>query len=122
MSILKAILPWWFITAIFLAGLHQYLQWNTSYSPDFLNNYLDPFLAPIIILHLFWIDRQLLYVKDKKPLSELQILIITLMLILFSEVVFPLISENFYVDPYDCIAFFLGGLTYLKLTRQKRVV
>jgi hypothetical protein len=101
------------LLSAFLFCIHQVLQMQFQLNITFLDNYLDPFLLmPLILYALLWERRILL--KDKTiDLPHSHIIGYFLIMVIFGEILFPLISEKFTVDYWDIPAYALGTLTYV---------
>ena len=106
---LKTIKPaWWVFVAIFL--LHQLVQKGFGVDVPFVHEYLDPTLSIPIMLGLWQLERR--YLFGRARLTLLETVVGTLFLMLIFEFVFPLLSTDFTADPWDLVAYSLGGLLY----------
>ncbi|NJC28119.1 hypothetical protein [Neolewinella antarctica] len=94
--------------ALFL--VHQLLQKGFSIDVPFVHAYLDPLLSIPIMLGLLSVERNWLF--DRKRLTVLDTVISTVVLAVVFEVFFPRWSEAFTYDPWDFLAYALGGLLF----------
>lgn len=105
-----------FLTPFSLFLVHQIVQLGLNIQLPFFDNYLDPFCLGAIVPHLVLIEQRFLFHKNHISVTEL--LILLPFLAVTTELVFPLINPNFYCDPIDVLAIFLGGIWFL-LTHSK---
>jgi hypothetical protein len=105
-----------FWTPLLLFTIHQILQKLLNLPIPFADNYLDPFCFGTICLHFFQIEQKYLFKKEKLNLLEITIMI--LFLGSMSEIVFPVISNQFIADIFDFIAIISGAFWFI-LTSKK---
>ncbi len=91
-------------------ALHQALQWGLDIRMPIIDSYLDPFLAPTILLGLWLYERQLIW--RAPALSWFETAVATLLLAVIFEEVFPRLEEGFSRDLLDYLAYALGGLYF----------
>ena len=103
---------YWFFVCAFL--LHQLLQYGFGFSIPFVDSHLDPFIAPIVLLGAWQFERN--WLIQKKAISSrlflAEVIALTIYVALIREFIFPLLSSKFYYDPYDFLAYTLGGITF----------
>ncbi len=103
---------YWFFVCLFL--LHQILQYGFGIYIPFVDSYLDPFVAPIVLLGAWQFERNWFLAKRAIPsrlfLSE--VIALTIYVALVGEFIFPLLSAKFYYDPFDFAAYALGGFCF----------
>ncbi|SDG64922.1 hypothetical protein [Psychroflexus sediminis] len=93
--------------------IHQYLQLGVQFQIDFLDNYLDPaVLMPLLLYAVLW-ERRILLRNRNLVLPYTDILGYFLLILLFGELLFPLISEKFTADYWDIPAYAFGSLAYV---------
>ena len=101
------------IVSALLFLIHQYLQMVVHFNIAFLDNYLDPtVLMPLILYAVLW-ERRILLRHKKIVLSYTDIFGYFLLMVLFGEILFPLISERFTADYWDILAYAFGTLAYV---------
>ncbi|OAV44197.1 hypothetical protein [Lewinella sp. 4G2] len=106
---LKAFRPvFWVCVGLFL--VHQLLQKGLGIDVPFFHAYLDPFLSIPVMLGLLTVERR--YLFDRGRLTVLETVISTVFLAVIFEFFFPRWSDAFTADPYDYIAYGLGGLVF----------
>ena len=100
--------------AIFL--VHQFTQKVLNLEIPFADRYLDPFcLGALSLYGLQWERRWLFGVKELKMTD---ILLVTLYLIIISEILFPFFSADFIQDWYDALSI-TAGTGWFIITRQR---
>jgi hypothetical protein len=78
-----------------------------------LDRYLDNLLAMPIILHLLKAEKIWLFKKvNTYQLTPLEILMTTVYVAIVTELIFPVLSENFTSDWADVFFYFAGSLIY----------
>ncbi|MBX2874423.1 MAG: hypothetical protein KTR30_20040 [Saprospiraceae bacterium] len=111
----------WALGALFV--LHQFSQKVLGWSLTFFDHYLDTFLlAPLLLTGLLaeWRDLYQLGGKYTFPLPVVGLL--CLVLLITSEVVFPVLSKAFTPDRYDVLSIVLGSCVfYYFLNRPLRI-
>lgn len=110
----------WGLALLFLA--HQLSQKGLGISLPFLDQYLDTFLLPPLLLTGLLAEwRDLYQLGERYVFSSLVLVLLTLVLLITSEVVFPSLSSQFTADPYDGLSIALGSLFfYLFLNKPLR--
>lgn len=101
-----------------LFGLHQLLQRVLDVPLEWLDNYLDPFCAGALGLHLIAFERKLYF--GQKHLTLVDILITTGVIIIASEIIFPYFSDRFVADWKDAIAITAGMVWYIVTATRYR--
>jgi len=103
---------YWFFVFAFL--LHQLLQYGFGFSIPFVDSYLDPFIAPIVLLGAWQFERNWWLKKKAIPsrLYLVEVIALTIYVALVGEFIFPLLSSKFYYDPFDFLAYAFGGITF----------
>lgn len=110
---------YWLAVGFFL--LHQLLQYVFGISIPLADAYLDPFLAPIVVLGAWEYERFLLLGAREKPkIHPIEMASVTLYIAMLGEFLFPFLSQQFYYDPLDFIAYGLGGVVYSYCFHSKR--
>jgi hypothetical protein len=108
----KAFSKLFWISSI-LFTLHQLIE--LRWSIPFIHAYLDDFLAPSIVLGLALSFFQNIFPADPNfKLSTLMVFGFVLWYALLFEWVFPSYDERHFADLWDVLAYFLGGLLFLK--------
>lgn len=91
-------------------ALHQGVQWGLELNIPFIDSFLDPFLAPPILLGLWLFERQLIW---RAPgLSWFETAVATLLLAVIFEEVYPRFQEGFRRDVFDYLAYGLGAVYF----------
>lgn len=98
-----------FQICIVLFVTHQILQKILNYNIPFADQYLDPFLSIPIFLSLLLMERRWLLRQRDFYFSTFEVAIITCVLAIIFEEVFPRISTKFTRDNWDYVFYFLGG-------------
>tara|TARA_R110002049_G_scaffold304001_4_gene498821 strand:+ start:1305 stop:1655 length:351 start_codon:yes stop_codon:yes gene_type:complete len=96
--------------------LHQLMQKLLNIPFPIIDNYLDPFCFGALIPPLLLIERQLLFKQTEFP--QLEFIILLLILVIFSEILLPLVSSNFFADPLDAVFILLGGIWFWNLGKK----
>lgn len=111
-----------FIVSVVLFCIHQILQKVMHIQIPYVDNYLDNILAMPIILTLLLAERQYLFKKGANyQLSVLTIIITTIYISLITELLFPLLSQNFHSDWLDVLCYSTGSLLF-HFTINKSIV
>ena len=101
--------------------LHQYLQMYEHLKLSFADNYLDPALVmPILLYAVHW-ERRILLKDEQITLSYSEILAYFLLIVVFGEIIFPLMSDKFTADYWDILAYALGTFAYIGAKRASDV-
>jgi hypothetical protein len=107
---------------LFLA--HQYLQRLMHFNIPFLDNYLDPIvLMPLLLYAVLW-ERRILLKNNDIELSYAEVLGYFLLVVIFGEIIFPLLSDKFTADYWDILAYAIGTFAYLlvgKITHTQKL-
>mgnify|MGYP001120493164 CR=1 FL=1 len=78
-----------------------------------MDSYLNNLLAMPVILSLWQFEKIWLFRKGPAfQLSALEIAVATLYVSLVSEVIFPLISKDFYADGVDVLVYIIGSIIF----------
>lgn len=103
---------YWFFVGVFL--LHQILQYGFGFYLPFADSFLDPFIAPIVLLGAWQFERNWFFSKRAIPsrLFLTEVIALTIYVALVGEFIFPILSNKFYYDPLDFIAYALGGFCF----------
>ncbi len=101
--------PWWWAAVVIFVG-HQLLQRVLGYNLGLIDSYLDPFLAPPILLGLWLYERQLVW--QAPVLSWFETAVAALVLAVIFEEVFPRLREGFRQDLLDYLCYGLGALYF----------
>lgn len=98
-----------FTFCIALFATHQLFQKVFDISIPLLDSYLDPFLSIPIFLSLLLVERRWLLRQPDFNFTTLELVIITTVLAIIFEEVFPRISDSFTRDNWDYVFYFFGG-------------
>lgn len=98
----------WICLALFV--LHQLLQKGMGMDVPFIHAYLDPTMSIPLMLGVLNIERNWLFGRTR--LTGLETVIGTVFLAFVFEVLFPRWSDAFTYDPWDFVAYGLGGLIF----------
>ena len=102
-----------FIICALLFVVHQVLQKGLDITFPLFDRYLDNLLAMPIILSLLLVERQYLFKRGKAyRLSTLDVVVATVFIALISEIIFPLLSQDFTTDWWDIVFLGLGSLIF----------
>lgn len=103
----------WFIIALALAIAHQVLQKILQVSIPFVDSYLDPLLFLPILLHLILLERRYVFGKGSDyTFSWPQIIMVSVLISVVCEVLFPRWSPSFTADYKDTVCYFIGGIVF----------
>lgn len=91
--------------------LHQLMQKVLGVHVAVMDNYLDPFCLGALGLYAIQLERRWLFGINR--LSKVDILLVTVFLILVSEVLFPYFSTRFIQDSRDAISISLGACWFM---------
>jgi len=109
----------WIIVIVFL--LHQFVQKILEFPLPFLDSYFDPFAAAVLGSFVLRMERKYLWKRKQLSFQWYETLVITIVLALISEQLFPLLSEDFTSDLLDYVAFAIGGIYfYYFLNKEER--
>lgn len=95
----------WIVPLILFLG-HQVTQRLLEISMPFIDNYLDPFSLGALSLYGVQLERKWLFGVER--LSWLDIFLVTIYVIVVSEILFPYFSKNFISDWADVISILMG--------------
>ena len=103
----------WISTLVFT--VNQILEASGIFLP-FIHSYLDDFLcSPIVLGFALFIQQQFTYRNRFYVLSAKMIVFFVIWYSLIFEVLLPMSAEQFRADPWDVVAYSLGGfLFYIK--------
>ena len=118
MRIINKYIPFWFILFILIYLINQLL--DKTYKSDFLNYYLNDFLAVPIVLQLVLVSFQLLYKNVNIYLGKNKILYTVIYISFFFELLLPYFSERYTGDWLDVIIYCLGGLAFFLLQKNSK--
>ena len=110
--------PWWWL-AVVVFVLHQLGERALNLSLGAADSYLDPFLAPPILLGLWLLERQLVFRQPQ--LSWFESAVATLVLAVVFEEVFPVYEEGFRRDVIDYAFYGLGGIYFYFLINRRAI-
>lgn len=99
---------WLFCCGLFM--MHQILQYGFKMAVRWMDNWLDPFLFPMIILPLLRWERRRITRKYSYSFSLLESIATTAAMIIISEILLPLLSTRFVADPTDALCILTGGI------------
>lgn len=106
---------WWVCLGVFL--LHQLVQKGFDIDIPFVHEYIDPFLSIPVMLGLWSVERS--YLFDRARLTGLETVVGAVFLALVFELLFPALSEAFTYDPWDFLAYGLGGVLFWFLVNPR---
>jgi hypothetical protein len=109
-----------FLFALLLLGVHQLTQKWLCFSIPWADNWLDPFLMPIILGTLTLWEQRVWFHRDSKfQMSLPQTFSLALLLSIASELVLPWLSPKFTADWLDVLVIFAGtSVFYLGINRK----
>ena len=99
---------WWVLLGAFL--LHQLIQKGFGVDITFVHDYIDPLLSIPIMLGVWVVERDYLFGRGR--LTLLETMVGTVFLALVFELLFPYLSSAFTYDPWDFLAYGLGGVLF----------
>ena len=107
-----------FLIFLALFSIHQLLQKVAGIKWTIIDGYLDDILCIPIILYL-WNWEKRLFLRDKKyAIPLLESFVLTVVLALLFEFIFPRLSSGFTYDPYDFLAYGLGYILHWQFSRH----
>jgi len=112
------LIPFWFILFVLIYLINQLL--NKTSKIDFLNYYLNDFLAVPIVLQLTLISFQLLYNNVNIYLGKDKILYTVIYISIFFELFLPYFFERFVGDWIDVMMYCLGGFAFYLLQKTTK--
>jgi len=101
-----------FIVCALLFVIHQLMQKVLDIHYPWADRYLDNLLAMPIILSFLMIERRYLFRRKNYRLSLLEVVVATVLVIVITEVLFPLLSRSFTTDWWDIVFYSLGSLLF----------
>lgn len=110
--------PVWFILISLLFISHQIIQKCLGIDITIFNNYLDPLLCTPILLHLYALEKRILFKNKEYRNSYGTVVIITLFVCVTSEVVFPYFSKKFTSDIWDVLFILIGSIFYILISKN----
>lgn len=108
-----------FILLLVIFAIHQFIQKILEVNMPFVDGYLDDIICIPIILQLWNWEKQYLLDDSNYSIHLIESLLLTILLSLLFEYVFPWLSPAFTFDLYDFIAYALGWCLYLILNNSK---
>ena len=108
----------WLLPLVLFAG-HQLLQLGLDVPLVWADDYLDPFCAAALGLHLVAFERKLYF--RQQCLTWADVLVATGGLMLVSEVVFPYYSDDFTADWLDVLAIAVGSAWYVATAKHSPI-
>lgn len=112
----------WYYYALVLFIIHQLLQLGFQINIPFLDNYLDPFLFIPIVLGLYLQERRLILKNDGFTFDKFKLIVLSLLLCIIVEVIFPLINPGYTFDLYDFVAYYAGAIYFNYKINRKFIV
>lgn len=103
------------IVAVLLFVAHQLAERYFHIHNTLMNNYLDAFLFPIIVIPLILAETRVRLKDDFYKFPLVAVLGIIGALAITSEIIFPLLSARFIADKNDVFLIITGGLIYFVL-------
>jgi hypothetical protein len=100
-----------FTFCIFIFSLHFILERCFGFHHLFFDNYLDPFLMMPVVLTLYLWEKPLLQ-KSGISLNPTEILLITLVVAVVAEFIFPKINSKCVCDFWDILGYSFGSCAY----------
>lgn len=116
----KQIIIWAITLILFL--VHQFFVFLLKIKVGLADNYLDPFLLPLIVYPLMLLQFRVLKNDYSYRFSLPVLLALTLGFSLVSEIVFPALSARFTADFFDVIMIFSGSCIWHLFFQKARVV
>jgi hypothetical protein len=99
---------WWVPFLMFL--LHQFIQYILGWSTPWVDAYLDPLLALPVLLGLLLFERRLVF--RVKRLSLLEVSLVSIVLMVIFEELFPRLQPAFIRDYFDHLAYLAGAVYF----------
>lgn len=90
--------------------VHQIIQKGLGIQFIFFDYYLDPFCFSALTLQLFVWERNLFF--NQLTILKLEVVVLVLFLIVYSEFVLPYLFSQFIYDGWDIVAIILGGIWF----------
>ncbi len=104
---IKRLLHYSFLVPCLAFFVHQFIQKVVGFSLPLADNYLDPFCFGALVPPLLLLERKLLF--NQTNYAKLELILLLIVLVIFSEVFLPFISDRFIADPIDMGLIVLGG-------------
>lgn len=103
------IISWLFFVIIFIT--HQLLLYFQIHIP-LLDNYVDVFLFPLIVLPLILLERRFILSKKHFTIPINLLLFYGLLFVIISEWIFPILHQGFTKDYLDILMILIGVFIY----------
>lgn len=111
--LLRSLCPNWFIIALAVVGLHQFVQKICGISIPLIDSYLDALLFMPIALHLLLWEQRLLFSKGHHyTFSKPKLFLYWLVMSIIAEYLFPIWHHGFTADIIDVLCYALGTLAF----------
>lgn len=111
-----------FLTCMILFVAHQIVEKLINIQFEWADNYLDMLVLMPILLTLYSLEKRYFDRSNEKIVTELEIFILTLIVGLITELLFPYLSSRFTYDAKDflflsfgSVAFYTERLSYNKI-------
>lgn len=98
--------------AVLVFAAHQLAERYLDIHQSAIDNYVDAFLFPVIVIPIILADTRLRLKDHSYKFPVVVVLGIMVALIVFSEVVFPYLSERFIGDVTDVMMIIAGSMVY----------
>ena len=99
-----------FLCLLLLISAHQIAQQIYHLQIPVIDSYADPLLGMPVLLFAYKLER--IFLWKRAQLSILEIFLVTLLVSIVSELLFPYLSTDFTSDPLDLIALAAGAIFY----------
>jgi hypothetical protein len=99
-----------YLSAALIFLLHQWLQKGMGIAIPLADQYLDPLLCMPLLLGVWQWEKQWLF---GHRISATEIWVLTLILALLFELVFPWLTPKFTADWWDALLYFAGTTLFL---------
>ena len=107
---IKRLLHYSFLVPCVAFFAHQIIHKIVGLSFPLADNYLDPFCFGALVPPLLLLERKLLF--NQTNYSKLELMLLLIVLVVFSEVFLPFVSDRFIADSIDVGLIVLGGGWY----------
>lgn len=102
-----------FIFCCVLFVVHQIAQQMFRISIPLVDNHLDNLLAPPILLTLLVAERRIIFKRGADyALDKTEVIMATLFLVVISEWLFPVLSDDFTSDWMDVLFYVMGSVLF----------
>jgi len=113
--LLKKIFRPWFVVFFSIFFVHQIVEKIAGVHIEIFDNYLDPLLFMPILLHVYLLEKRVLFGKPLSYILPFQtVVIICLFISIVGEWIFPRISTQFTSDWMDVLCYIAGSAIFLK--------